>query len=147
MELYFYLTDPPWLDRMLDGKSIDFGAAFFRLPRSQVHTVSPALRCAQHIFIEKVMILPSLKASQWRLLIHFLPRHHEERWTLSLLLTAASRHHSSSLINTNKTPITATLLSSLWHHNHSPSSTAFLRQVLPHLTWTLISPGSDSSLW
>lgn len=55
--------------------------------------------------------------------------------------------HSSSLIKTNKTPITATLLSSLWHHNHPPSSTAFVRQVLPHLTWTLISPGSDSSLW
>lgn len=60
--------------------------------------------CTQHIFIGWLMISLSLKASQWRKLIHLLPTHYEDRWTFFLLPPAASRHHSSSLKNKNKTP-------------------------------------------
>lgn len=121
------------------------------LPRSRVHRhiASPALGYAQHLFTEWVMISSYLKACQWRLLIHLLPTHHEDRWTffLSYFLLLLPTPLLLPYKNTkpNKKPAAAIPLQGVWHHSHPPISAAFLKWVLPILHWTFIGPWYNSN--
>lgn len=126
MGLCLHLTDPPWLDWKLASHHVYLTRSWLR-----GHIALPAPGCAQHIFIERVLLFLPLITSQWKLLIHLLPTHQEGRWTFFLLPTVASKHHSSFLIKTNNNYFSLRFVTSVMYPSQPHSS----YQVLPILTW------------